>query len=63
MVCGPGMWHQNKNLKSEVRIFRMISGPFPNRMGHPISAAVSIKTAGSVALEPTRSLGFATSRE
>lgn len=37
--------------------------PFQNRMGHLVSAAVSVKTVGSVALEPTRSLGFATSRE
>jgi hypothetical protein len=63
VVCTPGMWHQNENLKLEVRIFRMISGPFPNRMGHLVSAAVPVKTVGSVALEPTRSLGFATSRE
>ena len=37
--------------------------PLPNRMGHLVSAAVSVKTVGSVALEPTRSLGFATTRE
>jgi len=38
------MWHQNKNLKSEVRIFRMISGRFPNRIGRVASAAVSVGT-------------------
>ena len=49
MVCTPGMWHQDKNLKSKMRIFRMISGPLFEQ-DWSLASAVSVKTVGSVVL-------------